>query len=167
MLRHEGLGRRQVLLRPKLLTCGKDFAVKHHHLQRGLTQVCTTDKNQHQYVQRQGVLGLILGLNFCHIGPKVVDTFSDKHGYMSVLECPLAGRLIASGNRTLPLSKNNIDKAIKEHNSSFYIAMGDTPGENGEKHTTMSLFCSLQLSPPLPDLQVPVKLGRPNLRWRW
>ena len=72
-----------------------------------------------KYVRGEGTLSLVLGLDLAHIGPVLVDTFSKKHGYIAVLDCPLKGGLLASGNRTWPLTKKNIDKAITEYTSSF------------------------------------------------
>ena len=48
LLQHEGLQLRNMKLKAKLLTCSKQFTVKHDLVKQGLTELCSTNQHCHK-----------------------------------------------------------------------------------------------------------------------
>ena len=91
LLCHKGLGRRDITLRPKLLTGSKEFAMKNKLLHQGLTDTCAEDRSKHQFIRPTAKLSIVLSLDLGHLSPKLIDTYQDFYGYLSIFECILDG----------------------------------------------------------------------------
>ena len=150
LIRHDGLGRRDVQLKSKLLTCPRQFAAKHNLKKEGLTESCTEAEHEEQYTRPAAKLSIVLGLDLGHVAPKLIDTYSDEHGYMSIYYCPFDDKLIASGNRTFPLTGEDVDQVLAEQTSGCFSQTRE--GNNEQEETTMSIMGSTSLPPPEPDL---------------
>jgi hypothetical protein len=156
LLKHDGLGARDVHLRPKVITCAGWFAEKHKLNQAGLTSHCLEEGHEEQHVRSSAKLSIVLGLDLMHIAPKLVDTFTDQHGFMSVYYCSLMPGIVASGNRTFPLSVAAVDKLLaRKKPSATSGCFTQTCGEMQEDWVPVtSLLAAATSLPPL-DLGLP------------
>ena len=105
LLQHSGLELRALKLKSKILTCSEGLANK-YNLERA--EPCTN--GQRCLRKPLAKLSLILVMDLHHVQPKLVEQFSDKHGFMGLYACYLLGSLITCGNRVfgarMDLSQN-------------------------------------------------------------
>ena len=92
-------------LKPKLMTCSKQFVDKYQLQYKGLTEPCPG--GQHKHLKPQAQLSIILGVDVMHIAPKLVKSFEDKHGYLALYACGLSDSLVVMGIRKYPLSSTS------------------------------------------------------------
>ena len=82
LLKHMGLEKRTMGLKPKLLTCPVEFADKYSLPNKGLTESCP--QGQHRHMRNSSQLSIILRVDIGHIAPEMVETYEDSHGYLAL-----------------------------------------------------------------------------------
>lgn len=134
LLRHEGLLRRKMKIRSKLLTVGRDFALKHRLQAHGLIPAETGDvlEGNRVAIIPGAPLTVILGQDLFHLQPVVVDSYVDEHGRVDLLHCPLQDKLILCGNRSWPLTDYEIDTFLRDTavTSGLFAGVEDKEGDD-------------------------------------
>ena len=70
-------------------------------------------------------LSLILGMDAHYVQPKLVEQFSDKHGFLGLYACSLSNTLITCENRIVPNSPEEETRALAQHTNSFGVTTED------------------------------------------
>ena len=111
-------------------------------------------------MQPQAQLSIILWVNLGHIHPKLVESFEDEHGYLSLYACNLSGSLLTIGNRTWPFSPTEVKEALDEQRGNFSSTVDFPEDREGELPVTF-IFCSeaAKLNPVPEHLPVAVRTG--------
>ena len=119
LLRHDGMEKRKMKIRPKLLTVNHEFALKHDLLHSGLlvNQGCSFPDND-AIIIPGGHLQIILGQDLVHLAPTMVDSCVDEHGRVDLWWCSMQGRLLCSGNRSWPCQDRELDELLQDHTST-------------------------------------------------
>ena len=119
LLRHDGMEKRKMKIRPKLLTVKHEFAIKHDLLHSGLlvNHGCSFTDND-AIIIPGGHLQIILGQDLVHLAPTMVDSYVDEHGRVDLWLCPMQGRLLCSGNRSWPCQDSELDDLLQEHTNT-------------------------------------------------
>ena len=94
LLQHSGLELRALKLKSKLLPCSQSFAEKYD-----LKPAEPCSNGQSCLRNPPAKLSLILRMDLHHVQPKLIEQFSDIHGFMAVYACSLSQKLITAGNR--------------------------------------------------------------------
>ena len=142
LLRHDGLERRRMKLRPKLLTVGNDFAIKHNLINSGLVsnQDDCRFPDDKALIIAGGALMVIMGMDLYHLQPTLVDSFSDQHGRIDLWLCPMQDRLLVSGNRSWPAVDNELDDLLKDHTTNGLYCEVLRDGETEDKAPLTALL---------------------------
>ena len=111
----------QVLkLKSKILTCSEESANKYDQER---AEPCAN--GQRCLMIPPAKLSLILGMDIHHVQPKLVDKFSEKHGFLGLYACSLSNTLIICGNRVYPYSPEEARSALAQHTNGFGVATED------------------------------------------
>ena len=77
-------------------------------------------------MQPKARLSVILGMDIHHVRPKLIEEFSDQHGFMSLYACSLSSKLILCGNRVYPYTPAQARSALAQHTNSFGVVTEET-----------------------------------------
>ena len=111
-LQHTGMELQVLKLKSKILTSSKEFA-NTYDLERA--ESCTMD-SQVESNSRMDVH---------HVQPKLVEKFSDKHGFLGLYACFLTNTLITCGNRIFPYSPEEARGLLVQHTNIFGLTTED------------------------------------------
>ena len=67
-------------------------------------------------MQPKARLSVILGMDIHQVQPKLIEEFSDTHGFMVLYACSLSSKLILCGNRVYPYTPT---AAAADHDDKF------------------------------------------------
>ena len=116
------------------------------------------DPNTHLYTRTPRQLQVVIGMDLAHLGPHVISSYRDEHGFVQVYSCPFSGRLVAAGNRQFPLSRSDVKQIMtKLSTSGFFGCVQEVFGEEEEDQdgvtTLAGMFTSNHELPLLPPAQ--------------
>ena len=77
-------------------------------------------------MQPKARLSVILGMDIHHVRPKLIEEFSDQHGFVSLFACSLSSKLILCGNRVYPYTPAQARSALAQHTNSFGVITEET-----------------------------------------
>ena len=118
----------------------------------------------HLYTRTPRQLQIVIGQDLAHLGPFLLTSYRDQHGFVQVHSCPFSGRLVAAGNCQFPLTSSQArDICRKLSTTGFFgsIQEGYTEEEEGEDITTVAMSMAvdneLPLIPPTTHRARPLK----------
>ena len=163
-LKHHGLGRSGTMLRAKVLSVPAEFAAYWNlELQLG-THTDPTNPNNCIYTRQAQRLMLVIGLDLLHYFPTPVANYRDHHGIVQLHNDQFSGRLLATGNRTFPLTSQavrNIIKRVKSTSDFFGIIQEINEECLEDEEAVTTLMCSLARSAPMVPTHPPVARAVP------
>jgi hypothetical protein len=102
-----GMELRDLKLKSKLLTCSQSFTEKYD-----LEPAEPCSNGQSCLRKPPAKLSLILETDLHFVQPKLIEQFSDIHGFMAVYACSLSQKLITAGNRMYPYTEETARIAL-------------------------------------------------------
>ena len=117
-LKHHGLGESGKMLLAKVLSVPVGFANHWNLEEQSMTRLDPSNPGNALYTRQSQRMMLVVGMDLCHHFPQLLDSYRDDHGVVQLHSCPFSGRIIACGNRTFPLSTQNVKNILKRLDST-------------------------------------------------